>query len=320
MVASQNKSWLIAAWPGMGNVGIMAAHTLIEQLGMEPVGALSIDGAFDVEHVTVKDGLIGKPRTPRSVLYRWPDAPAGKGLLILLSESQPNNNGLEIARALLDEAGKIGVERVVTFAALACKLDPAVEPRIATAATDSSILDEMKSAEVAVLTEGQIGGMNGLMLGAAAERDIPAVCMLGQIPFFAAALPNPKTARALLRTFCDLRGIDVDTRDLDDRAEKMEGVFHEMVQQLRQQGRLPDGPEFDDDEGDEAFDTADDAAIESGSSKPSLDARTRQGIEDLFRDARTDRSVAVKLKSELDRLGVFNEYENRFLDLFRQAH
>src|SRR6185295_10560905 len=98
MVASKNKSWLVAAWPGMGNVGMMAAHALVSQLGMEPVGALSIDGAFDVEHVMVKEGLIGKPRTPRSVLYRWNDAPVGKGLLVLVSEAQPSANGLEISR------------------------------------------------------------------------------------------------------------------------------------------------------------------------------------------------------------------------------
>lgn len=301
----------------MGNVGMMAAHALVNQLGMEPIGALSIDGAFDTEHVSVKDGLVTKPRLPRSVLYRWNDAPVGKGLLVLVSEAQPTANGLEIARALLDEANKIGIERVITFAAMATKIEPSVEPKIAVAATQASVLDEMKSAEISVLTEGQIGGMNGLFLGAAADRDLPGVCMLGQIPFFAAALPNPKTARAILRTFCDLRGIDIDTRDLDERAEKMEGVFTEMLEQLRQQGRLPEHNEFDIDE-DEDSDEPEIETVEPRTQK-GLDPKTRLGIEKLFRDARSDRDIAVKLKSELDRLGVFGEYENRFLDLFKQA-
>lgn len=322
MVASNNKSWLIAAWPGMGNVGVIAAHVLINSLGMEPVGALSVDGAFDLDHVTVKNGLVNKPRSPRSVLYRWPNAPEGHGLLLLLSEAQPSNNGLEVARALLEESGKVGIDRVITFAAMACKLDPAADPRVAAAATTTSILDEMKAAEIPVLTAGQIGGMNGLVLGAAAERDIPAVCMLGQIPFFAAGLPNPKTSRALLKVFADLRGIDIDTSELDDRIDKMEAAFTEMLEHLPQQSiAFPGDPFEDDDEDDDDADASETEVAEEPMVEPKhdLDTQTRQSIEDLFRDAKSDRSVAQRLKSELDRLGVFGQYENRFLDLFKQA-
>jgi hypothetical protein len=43
----------------------------------------------------------------------------------------------------------------------------------------------------------------------------------------------------------------------------------------------------------------------------------KQRIEGLFEQARKDRSKAFELKQELDRLGVFKEYEDRFLDLFR---
>jgi uncharacterized protein len=41
-------------------------------------------------------------------------------------------------------------------------------------------------------------------------------------------------------------------------------------------------------------------------------------IEALFEEARRDRSKAFALKHELDRLGVFKQYEDRFLDLFRR--
>ena len=32
-----------------------------------------------------------------------------------------------------------------------------------------------------------------------------------------------------------------------------------------------------------------------------------------------DRAKAIELKQELDRLGVFKDYEDRFLDLFKKA-
>ena len=42
-------------------------------------------------------------------------------------------------------------------------------------------------------------------------------------------------------------------------------------------------------------------------------------IEGLFQRARQDRSMALELKSELDRQGLFKRYEDRFLDLFKNA-
>jgi hypothetical protein len=41
-------------------------------------------------------------------------------------------------------------------------------------------------------------------------------------------------------------------------------------------------------------------------------------IEDLFTQASKDCPKAFELKQELDRLGVFKEYEDRFLDMFKK--
>ena len=50
-----------------------------------------------------------------------------------------------------------------------------------------------------------------------------------------------------------------------------------------------------------------------------LNEADRQSIERLFDQSATDRSKAFELKQELDRLGVFKEYEDRFLDLFKTS-
>ena len=44
----------------------------------------------------------------------------------------------------------------------------------------------------------------------------------------------------------------------------------------------------------------------------------RDRVEELFDRAEADRSRAFELKRELDRLGLFREYEDRFLDLFKR--
>ena len=44
----------------------------------------------------------------------------------------------------------------------------------------------------------------------------------------------------------------------------------------------------------------------------------RELIENLFDHARKNRTKAYELKRELDRLGLYREYEDRFLDLFKR--
>ena len=61
----------------------------------------------------------------------------------------------------------------------------------------------------------------------------------------------------------------------------------------------PEGKEFE-------------SAIERNLSKAELDE-----LENFFSRAKFDRSQTPLLKAELDRLGVFKLYEDRFLDLFR---
>jgi hypothetical protein len=50
-----------------------------------------------------------------------------------------------------------------------------------------------------------------------------------------------------------------------------------------------------------------------------LDELDRARLEQLFEKARGDRNAAFQLKEELDRLDVFDQYEDRFLDLFKRA-
>jgi len=52
--------------------------------------------------------------------------------------------------------------------------------------------------------------------------------------------------------------------------------------------------------------------------EPQLGAQDQRRVDELFEQTRQDRSLAYQLKNELDRLGVFKDCEDRFLDLFHQ--
>jgi len=313
-----NSPWLIAAWPGMGNVALAAGSYLVEQLEAEAVGELATREHFEVDHVDVKGGIATAGQMPRSLLFVWRDPNERHDLIIFIGEAQPDSGGHTLARKLLEHAGEWGVERCFTFAAMATQLHPASTPRVFGAATEQSLLGQLEPQGVELLNDGQVSGMNGVVLAAAAEQGIDGVCLLGELPYFAVGVPNPRASHAVLDVFTGLAGVELDFTRLEQQAEEMDDRLSDLLERLNQ------GGEGDEEAGGEGFSVpevtqASTFAEQTPAREPSLDAESQQRIERLFQQARKDRSQAHELKKELDRLEVFEQYEDRFLDLFRKA-
>jgi predicted ATP-grasp superfamily ATP-dependent carboligase len=305
---SLTPPWLVAVWPGMGAVAAVAGAHLAASLSAKPVRALPERQFFSVDSVDVQQGIARSQRLPQSVFFRWHDPTGRRDLIIFVGEAQPERGGDAMCRRIIDLAIAEGAERVVTFAALAAAVPPTADSRVYGAVTAPELLRELRDAGIELLTEGQIGGLNGALLAAAADRGVPGMCLLGLISTAAAAVPNPGAARAVLEAFEKLSGVHVDLEPLTRQAEAMQAQIRELVSRS---------------DGDAGAESADAEAAAKPKSKPRrehrLDADAAKRIEALFEAARQDRARAGELKRELDRLEVFDQYENRFLDLFRQA-
>jgi proteasome assembly chaperone (PAC2) family protein len=320
------KPWLIAAWPGMGNVAVVAAGYLVQQLQMEPAGELASPDHFDVQHVEVRRGMIAPPRLPRGLFFRWKNPGPGRDLIVFLGEAQPGAGTYGYAHELLGRAVEMGAERMVTFASMSTALHPTGDPRVFGAATGETTLADLKRAEVQPLEEGQIGGLNGVLLGAGIDCGVPGLCLLGEIPFYAGGVPNPKAARAVLSVFSVIAGIDISLDGLAPHIAAMDRVLLEILEKAKhaaEQQREGQDPDEESELKPERAPERDEAAAESsedeGPGQPGPDYTTRERIERMFEEARRDRSKAMPLKEELDRLTVFKQYEDRFLDLFKRA-
>ena len=147
------------------------------------------------------------------------------------------------------------------------------------------------------------------MIGVAAQRGLDGACLLGEIPFYAVGVPNPRASLEVVRLFQRVSGIDIDTSVLESASEAAEPRLLSMQAQVTGRDEDEDEPWQADDASDE-HDSAD---------EPELDARVRREIEQLFEAAERDRTQAVRLKRLLDEHGVFDEYEDRFLDLFKKT-
>jgi proteasome assembly chaperone (PAC2) family protein len=298
--------WLVAVWPGMGQVALNAGFYLLAKLEMEQIAEFEAGDLFDIDHVEVQGGLIEPSRRPRNRFFVRIDPNRKHDLVIFLGEAQPPLGKYSFCRHLLDYARELGVERVFTFAAMATQMHPEHPARVFAAATDAGTLEELKRRELELLEDGHIGGLNGVLLGVAAEANLRGACLLGEMPHIFARLPFPKASLAILESFTALAGIDLDFTELAEQARMMEQQLGEFLAQVEQ-----------------AYGQQIPAEEERIAPEPPEEERLgeaeRQRIEKLFRQATEDRSKAFELKQELDRLGVFKEYEDRFLDLFKKA-
>jgi uncharacterized protein len=302
-----NQPWFVAVWPGMGHVAMSAGYYLMAKLGMHVFAEFAPRELFDVEHVEVQEGLIRPARLPRSRCFLWRDPEQKHDLILFIGEAQPPSGKREFCQALVEFAKRMDVERVFTFAAMATQMHPEHASRVFGAATDEATLSELGRLDLEVLSEGRISGLNGVLLGEAAEAGLPGICLLGEMPHIFAQLPFPAASLAVLKTFTALAEITFELDELEEQAEQLGHRLGEILARL-DEGRESSG---------EA--EAEEQAVEvEPLSEPKLSAKDEQRIEGLFTQARADRSKAYELKQELDRLEVFHDYEDRFLDLFQK--
>ncbi|MFO0954905.1 MAG: PAC2 family protein, partial [Isosphaeraceae bacterium] len=233
-VRTLNNPWLVAAWPGMGHVAVSAGYYLMAKLGMNLIAEFSAEELFDVEHVEVKDGIIQAGRLPRSRFFAWTDPEGKRDLVVFIGEAQPPLGKYRFCRKLIEYARELHVERFFTFAAMGTQMHPSHESRVFAASTDEEGLAELKRHDLEILEDGQIGGLNGVLLGAAAEAGIGGSCLLGEMPHVFAQLPFPKASKAVLEAFGRITGITVDLDELSEQSRQMEERLGDLLAQMQQ--------------------------------------------------------------------------------------
>ncbi len=297
---------LIACWPGMGHVGILAASYLRMKLKGEPYAEIDATPYFLPDAIEVEDGIGTIPHPPRQIIFYVSDPP----LFIFEGEAQIGGEpGIKIAGELLDVAQEAGVGTVFTGAAFAVPMSYRHPSQVFGVATDPTLRQRFISLGIEPLKEGRISGLNGLLLGLAKSRSIPAASFLATMPQYAIEAPNPKASKAIIEVFCKILNTTIDTTELDERireADRMMGEFERRVATALDALRRSAEP------------TEEHESSEEMPQERPEPHELMAHIEKLFEEAQRDRSKAKELKEELDRWGLFHLYEDRFLDLFNK--
>ncbi|MFH1459051.1 MAG: PAC2 family protein [Candidatus Omnitrophota bacterium] len=299
--------YLVAAWPGMGNVAIKAAEYLWEALKPVEFAQLTAEGFFYPHDAWIVNSQIEFPRLPAGKFYYWRNPQGGSDIIIFLCEAQPSlEKGYNYAQLVLEVAKDFKVKKVFTFASMPTPIDHTQTAKVWASATDKKMLKELEKIDVELMRVGQISGLNGLLMSVAKEQKMHGICFLAEIPMYAIQIENPKAAKAVLNIFAQLVGLKIDFTGLDERAKMVEDEIEKLVDYFKTGATL--GP-ISEEEIEKVKQTL------SFSSRLPESAKAK--IEELFKVAQIDLSRANELKDELDRWHIYKDYEDRFLDLFK---
>jgi proteasome assembly chaperone (PAC2) family protein len=105
------------------------------------------------------------------------------------------------------------------------------------------LINEVKSYENTILMsdiegrggQGNITGLNGLLLGVAKKRGLEAICMMGEIPIYIHGfpIPYPKGSKAVIEVLSTTLGIEVPMDEINVLVQQSESEIESVY------GRLP---------------------------------------------------------------------------------
>jgi uncharacterized protein (TIGR00162 family) len=133
----------------------------------------------------------------------------------------------ELSDRILKVAKDLGVKMIFTLGGYG--LGKMIEkPRVLGAATDETLVEEMKAVGV-TFSKGEPGsgivGASGLLLGLGALQGMKAVCLMGETSGY---FVDPKAAQALLEVLSRKLGFKIDLTELEDRAQQIDAITSKL--------------------------------------------------------------------------------------------
>lgn len=240
---------LLASWPGIGNIGIIAIDTLRGVLRAEEFGEIEPWDFFYPKRVLIRNGILEHLEFPSSRFYF--KRVRGKDLILFVGEEQPTEWGrayaegkkaYRMANLVLDVAERFKCRRVYTSGAAVALTHHTAKPRVWAVPNTPSLLSELRGYENTVLMsdiegrggQGAITGLNGLLLGVARKRGLEAICLMGEIPVYLQGLPlsYPRASKSVLEVLCRSLGIEVELDKLDELDQKVQERIEEFYRQI----------------------------------------------------------------------------------------
>jgi len=230
---------LIAGWPGIGNVGIIAVDTLRGVLRAEEFGEIEPWDFFYPKKILIRNGELKDLEFPSNKFYF--KKTEKRDLIFFIGEEQPTEEGrayaegrraYQMANLVLDVALKLGCQRAYTSGAAVAPIHHTMKPKVWAVPNTEALIDELRDYENTILMsdiegrkgQGNITGLNGLLLGVAKKRGLEAICIMGEIPIYLQGLPlpYPQASKSVLEVLTASLGVRIEMGEIIELVERSE--------------------------------------------------------------------------------------------------
>ena len=244
-----NSPDLIACWPGIGNVGVIAADSLRRQTGAKELGYIEPWDFFYPQKVTIQEGQLLSMEFPRSTFYY--SKTDKRDIIFFLAGEQPvqgyshyakGAKAYQMANMVLDVAQKFGCKRVYTSGAAVTQIHHGAHSQVWAVPNADHLLGELGKYQNTVIMSDikdresniRITGMNGVMLGVAKTRGIEGICLMGEVPVYLQGLPfaYPRASKAVLEVMRAIFEVDIDFSRMDRLAARTEKEIERLYKHL----------------------------------------------------------------------------------------
>jgi len=240
---------LVAGWPGIGNIGIIAVDTLRGILGAEEFGEIEPWDFFYPKRILIRKGVLEYLEFPSSKFYF--KRTGSEDIIFFIGEEQPTEGGrvyaegrkaYHMANLVLDVAEKFKCRRIYTSGAAVALTHHTTKPRVWAVPNSDSLISEIRGYENTLLMSdieergghGNITGLNGFLLGVAKKRGFQAICLMGEIPVYLRGLPlyYPKASKSVLEVLSHSLKIEVNLDELDELDQSVQRRIEEFYLQI----------------------------------------------------------------------------------------
>jgi hypothetical protein len=206
---------VFASLPDMGKVGGLVSAYLAKNLKSECIAVIASN---EKPWVSYTDGVV---KTVSDLYQLYYDAE--HNLLIFTGNSQPQDPTelYQLCKSFLDHIQTIGKIRRLYSAGGYLRQHLTGAPMVCGVVSNPGLKRVLLNSGIDILGQeiNTITWFNGLILGLAADRNIEAIGLFGEIS--ETTNPQPLAAKSILKAFAKIENIQLDTKGLDKQYESI---------------------------------------------------------------------------------------------------
>lgn len=306
-------------------VGRYVVSYLVNELHPDIYAEVDLQEYIVPHNVLVENGIIySVPNIKEKIYYLRGNYQ--HDFLFYYSDFTPaSENQTKFCNDFVSFINQLQVTSIITFSGIPSNNLHTDTPKcyIASTTSTSKLFAPTKNT-LPKLSFGTIEGLNGVILSIAKDYDIDGFCILCEVPFYTVEMTNPQCAKQILIFLETVFGFSInynkvynDIKLMDENLKKIFFDVNEKAQQLFLQFQQSLQDKFVKKKLNfENYDTGITFEELKKRIKFSLPESAKNKINELFKLAAQNIEYAKQLKEELDRWGVYKEYEDKFLSLF----